>query len=278
MPLVLPDKHPFKGSGGAPKGEPLRVGIVNIMPKMEAYEPLLLGPLSRVSAAVEPVFIRLGTHAYNSSDHGHLERFYKPFDQAPLDGLILTGAPVEELEFTDVHYWPELTELLEHARTNITSTLGLCWGGMALGGLLGIPKVLFPKKLFGVFDNRRLAAANPVIGTQAASFPCAHSRHSGIDDAALERAASEGKVRLLSHAPETGYSMFETPDHRWVAHLGHPEYVAERISFEWDRDKSLGRTDVSPPANFDTEHPKTTWEAHRENLFESWTKLLSAAR
>lgn len=263
-----------------PRGTaPLRIGIVNIMPKMEAYEPLLLGPLSRVSLPVEPVFIRLGTHAYNSSDHGHLERFYRPFDaKSALDGLIVTGAPVEELEYTDVHYWPELTQLLDHARSTITSTLGLCWGGMALGGLLGIKKTLLPRKLFGVFSNRRLVGEHPLLGTQAPVFPCAHSRHSGIDDAELLRAAAAGHVRLLSHSPETGYSMFETPDHRFVMHLGHPEYVADRISFEWARDRSLGRTDVAPPANFDTEAPATTWDGHREALFESWVKLLDAGR
>ncbi len=283
MPLVLPDGHPargvFAGAAGTGGSPPVRVGIVNIMPRLESYEPLLLGPLSRVTRDVEPVFLRLETHAYGSSDHAHLDRFYRTLGAAladgPLDGLILTGAPVEELPFEEVHYWSELVQLLEVARSSIASTLGLCWGGMALGGWLDIPKVLLERKLFGVYENRRLEAEHPLLGAQEDVFRCAHSRHSGVRDVDLERAASEGRVRLLSHSGATGYTMFETPDHRFVMHLGHPEYVAERISFEWDRDRSLGRADVKPPHDFDPAHPTTSWSTHREALFESWVRFIA---
>ncbi len=281
MPLVLPSDHPARSpSDAAPDGEPaVRVGIINIMPRLEAYEPLVLGPLARVGRVVEPVFIRLESHGYGSSDHAHLDRFYRSYDDAvatrPLDGLIVTGAPVEELPFEQVHYWRELCAIADHARSHTKSTLGLCWGGMALGGMLGIPKNLFSKKLFGVFSNRRLADDHPIVGSQRDSFECAHSRHSGIDDAALERAQDEGRVRLLSHSAATGYSMFETPDHRFVMHQGHPEYVAERISFEWSRDRALGRTDVPPPQGFDVDHPTTTWHDHRESLFTSWVEFVA---
>ena len=281
MGLVLPDDHPardaFERATGV--GAPVRVGIVNIMPRLEAYEPLLLGPLSRVTRDVEPVFLRLESHAYGSSDHAHLDRFYRPLGAAlaagRLDGLVITGAPVEELPFEEVHYWSELVQLFEVARSSVASTLGLCWGGMALGGWLDIPKVLFDQKLFGVYENRTLEADHPLLGAQAEVFRCAHSRHSGVRDGDLERAAADGRVRLLSHAPATGYTMFETPDHRFVMHLGHPEYVAERISFEWERDRSLGRSDVQPPHDFDPDRPTTSWSSHREGLFESWVRLIA---
>ncbi len=286
MPLVLPEGHPARAaSDSSPPGEgvdgaAIRVGIVNIMPKLESYEPLLLAPLSRVARPIEPVFIRLESHMYGSSDHEHLDRFYHPYDAAiarrPLDGLVITGAPVEELAFEEVHYWRELSSVLDHARSHVKSTLGLCWGGMALGGLLGIPKVLFPKKLFGVFQNERLVKDDPIVGSQDARFPCAHSRHSGMDDLELERAERDGRVRLLSHSGETGYSMFETPDHRFVMHLGHPEYVGERIAFEWSRDRALGRDDVSAPHDFDPDHPTTSWHTHRERLFASWIEWVAA--
>ncbi len=280
MPLILPESHPSRGgSAAAPAGPPVRVGIVNIMPKLEAYEPLLLGPLGRVREWVEPVFLRLESHRYQSSDEHHLAQFYQTFDAAlargSLSGLIITGAPVEELPFEEVRYWGELTRILDYARKNVKSTLGLCWGGLALGGLLGIPKTLFPKKLFGVFDNRRLSSTHPLLLRQEATFPCAHSRHSGIKDAHLEEAASDGRVRLLSHSSETGYSLFETPEHRFVMHLGHPEYVAERLVFEWERDRAIQRPDVEPPHNFDSEHPVTSWHSHRESLFQSWVSLVA---
>lgn len=287
MPLVLPENHPDAGasrgdlSSLSPKGSPVRIGIINVMPKLEAYEPLLLGPLSRVGRAIEPVFIRLESHEYKSSDPRHLDRFYRPFAhaiaKAPLDGLILTGAPVEALRYQDVRYWRELTTILDFAKGHVTSTLGLCWGGLALGGILGIPKVPLPKKLFGVFDNRLLAPSDPISRGQSEIFPCAHSRHSSIDDAELETAAVDGRVRLLSHAPETGYSLFETPDRRFVMHLGHPEYLGERIAFEWKRDQSLGRDDVKPPQNFDSNVPVTSWHDHRESLFHSWIDLVAPA-
>ena len=260
----------------------VRVGIVNIMPRLEAYEPLLLEPLARAGREVEPVLIRLETHGYTSSDHAHLDRHYRSFWAAiadsELDGLIITGAPVEELAFDDVGYWPELASILDYARTRIASTLGLCWGGLALARLVGIPKLRYPRKLFGVFEHRRLVDDSPLLVGQPATFLCAHSRHAGIGDAELELAARDHRVRLLGHSRDTGYTLFETPDHRFVMHLGHPEYVADRLVFEWERDRKLGRDDVEPPRAFDPEHPVTTWHDHREQLFGAWLDLISAAR
>ncbi len=256
----------------------MRIGIVNIMPRLEAYEPLLLGPLARTSVPVDPVLIRLETHGYQSSDRTHLDRYYVTLAQAlqagPLDGLVITGAPVEELAFTAVHYWPELTAVMAYARANIRSTLGLCWGGLALAATLGIEKLRYPQKLFGVYANQRLVADHPLLGGQPAEFLCAHSRHAGIADGELEAAAADGRVRLLGHAAATGYSLFETPDHRFVMHLGHPEYVADRLVFEYRRDQALGRADVPAPVHFDADHPVTTWHDHRERLFARWTALL----
>lgn len=250
-----------------------RIGLVNIMPRLEQYEPLVTEPLRRADPDVEIIRIRLATHTYGSSDHAYLDRYYTTFDRAgALDGLVVTGAPVEELPFEEVSYWPELAAILEHARSRIASTLGLCWGGLALARLAGVPKLLYPRKLFGVYDHRRLVADHVLLAGQAEHFPCAHSRHAGIADAELERAAAEGRVRLLAHAADTGYTLFETPDHRFVAHLGHPEYIAERLVFEWQRDRALGRDDVPPPRDFDPERPATSWHEHRERLFDAWLR------
>ena len=142
--------------------KPLRVGIINIMPRAETYEANLLRPLARASSLVKPIWIRLQSHVYgSSSDAQNIARRYvivrAERRAAPLDGLILTGAPVEELAFEDVHYWPELEGILRHARVRVSSTLGLCWGGLALAKQLELDKRRFPKKLFGVYQNRNLA-------------------------------------------------------------------------------------------------------------------------
>jgi len=263
--------------GTQPAGHRLRVGIINIMPRAETYEANLLRPLARAPVAVEPVWIRLGSHVYSSSNVRHIARRYVTFEQAtstPLDGLILTGAPVEELPFEEVHYWPELVAILLQARRTIPSTLGLCWGGLALAKQLEIDKQLFSKKLFGVYRNRNLDPEAGVLADSDELFWCAHSRHSGIRDDVLERAAADGRVDLLSHAPETGYSIFRSRDRRYLMHLGHPEYDAQRLALEWERDRSLGRTDVEPPRNFDPASPKAVWGSHCETLFSRWLESL----
>jgi homoserine O-succinyltransferase/O-acetyltransferase len=244
------------------------------MPRAETYEANLLAPLERAAPVVQPVWIRLTSHAYGSSAADHIARNYQTFEQAltdgPLDRLILTGAPVEELAFQDVHYWAELVEILDHARRTIPSTLGLCWGGLALAKRLDIEKVRFPKKLFGAFRSRVLAPGHPLFAESRHEFWCAHSRHSGISDPALEAAAGAGQVRLLAHAPETGYSIFESADGRYVMHLGHPEYDAARLAFEWQRDAVLGRPDVEAPRNFDVTAPRSSWQSHCTSLFSRW--------
>jgi homoserine O-succinyltransferase len=256
----------------------LRVGILNVMPKAESYEPYLLRPLAYAPVHVEPVWIRLESHAYGSSNAAHIQQHYRTFAQAlgegSLSGLILSGAPVEDLAFEDVHYWQELSRILEFSRRNLSSTLGLCWGGLALAKMVGLDKVPFQKKLFGVFQNRNLARDHEITGDFDDTFSCAHSRHSGISDNDLEDAQGRGMVRLLSHGPETGYSIFESSDGRFLMHLGHPEYEASRLVHEWRRDQALGRTDVDRPSNFDPENPSNVWRSHRNELFSQWLRVL----
>lgn len=256
----------------------LRIGIINVMPKAEEYEPFLLRPLAHAPLTVEPVWIRLESHGYASSDERHIATRYQSFGnahaQAPLDGLILTGAPVEELEFEAVHYWRELSLILRFAAKNLRGTLGICWGGLALAKLLELEKTAFPKKLFGVYTNRSLEPDHPITGQLDDDFFCAHSRHSGISDRVLEAAAASGTVRLLSHGAETGYTVFESQDRRFLMHLGHPEYEAWRLAMEWRRDQALGRTDVAAPHNFDPDRPRNIWRSHCNELFTQWLNFL----
>jgi homoserine O-succinyltransferase/O-acetyltransferase len=291
--LVLPDNHALQADDGygprrALKASEakarglsvLRVGILNVMPQAESYEPYLLRPLAHASSLVEPVWIRLESHRYGSSSPAHIQQHYQLFahaiGEAPLSGLILTGAPVEELAFEAVHYWKELSRILEFSRRNLQSTLGLCWGGLALAKLLGLEKVSFSHKLFGVFRNRSLDRAHPITGDFDDAFLCAHSRHSGIPDRALEEARDRGQVNLLAHGSETGYTIFESADRRFLMHLGHPEYEASRLVHEWQRDQGLERADVQRPANFDPDNPSNVWRSHRNELFSEWLRFLIA--
>ncbi len=251
---------------------PLRIGILNIMPLGKQYEFNLLHPLGLSPLQIEPIWIRLQSHAYKTWDHDHLDTLYVDWDKAmnpnPLDGLIITGAPVENLAYEQVQYWPELVKLIEEARTNCASTLGLCWAGFALAYLAGVEKESFNKKLFGVFPMRSLVPGHALMGTQDDQFVCPQSRHAGLPDSEMERAQRQGRLRLLAHGQDVGYTIFETTDQRQLMHLGHPEYNAGRLLSEMERDKARG--DVPPPVNFDPENPQTLWRSHRNLLFQQW--------
>lgn len=256
-----------------------RIGIINLMPRAEVYERSLLGVLAAGGRAFEPQLVRLRTHAYHSSDHGHIERHYRAFAEvwreAPLAGLVITGAPVEELAFEDVTYWSELCEVIDFAREHVPSTLGLCWGGLALGQRLGLAKVNLAHKLFGVFPLRNLAPDHPALRGAGEPLLCPQSRHAGIPDAQVEGAVARGLVRPLAYSEAAGCSIFESTDRRFLAHLGHPEYAPERLVFEYERDRSAARDDVAAPAGVDLARPTCTWRAHQRSFFDGWLAQLA---
>lgn len=256
----------------------LRVGIINLMPCAETYEFNLLLPLGKSQLCVEPVWIRLTGHDYQSSDPRHLASRYVTFPEAIrrsyLDGLILTGAPVEELPFGEVRYWEELREILEFARHNIASTVGLCWGGMALAHLAGVEKVALGRKLFGVFETRNLDNTHVMMSGNDDLFWCPQSRHAGFTDESLEQAHLGGRINLLAHSPAAGYVIFETSDRRYLCHLGHPEYNSRRLVEESRRDMALGREDVGAPVNVNLDRPVNLWRGHRAAFFSNWVSYL----
>ncbi len=291
MSVVLPNEHRHRGEleqrgvlciseeeANRADIRPLRVGILNIMPKGEAYEPYLLFPLSRTIIQIEPIWIRLHSHAYKSTDIDHLDHYYDYFEnaiaKAPLDGLVVTGAPVEEMEYEQVSYWDEITTILTFARQNITSTFGICWGGLALAKMVGIEKEMFKEKLFGVFETRNLDRSHPITGELDDVFWCVQSRHSGISDGVLERERSAGKLNLLAHSNNGGYTIFESADRRFLMHLGHPEYEAQRLVEEYQRDAALGRSDVPRPANLDVNKPVNRWRSHGLEFFAQWIRFI----
>jgi homoserine O-succinyltransferase len=256
----------------------LRIGVLNIMPQAETYEYSLLYPLGRSVLQIEPVWIRLNTHQYSSTDRLHLENFYVPFETAVksqrLDGLIVTGAPVEDVEFEEIRYWEELNRILRYARNNVASTLGICWGGLALAKFLGLEKMMYPRKIFGVFETMNLDRSHRITGDMDDIFWCAQSRHAGVADEALERERDRGNIKLLAHAKEGGYVIFESADQRFLIHLGHAEYEPDRLIQEYERDREKGRTDVDPPKNIDLAKPVNTWRSHRIEFFSQWIKYI----
>ncbi len=257
---------------------PLRVGILNIMPNVETYEFNLLFPLGRTPLQIEPVWIKLNTHEYKSSRKEHLENLYISFEEAnkekALDGLIITGAPVGELAFDEISYWPELQEIFDYAKDNIASTIGICWGGIAIAKWMGIDKIQYPEKLFGVYQGTNLNRTHTITGEMDDQFWCPQSRHSGIRDEDLEAQRDKGKINLLAHGEESGYFIFESPDHKFIVHLGHPEYNSGRIVTEALRDQQNPRDDVFPPVGFDIENPVNTWRSHRNEFFSQWIKFV----
>jgi homoserine O-succinyltransferase/O-acetyltransferase len=256
----------------------LRIGILNIMPKAETYEYSLLFPLGRTPLQIEPIWLRLRNHNYNSTNSEHLEKLYQYFDDAiktkHLDGLIITGAPVEEMPFEQVTYWKELIEILEYARKNIAGTLGICWGGLAIAKFLGIEKTMFNRKIFGVYETKNLNINHRITGEMDDIFFSPQSRHSGIKDKDLEIARDKGVINLLAHSPATGYTIFESTDHKFLVHLGHPEYDAKRFIEEYQRDLSKGRNDVLPPVNVDINNPVNRWRGHCFEFFSQWIKFV----
>ena len=251
---------------------PLRIGILNIMPLGKQYEFNLLHPLGLSPLQIEPIWIKLQTHSYKTWDIDHLNNLYISWDEAnkinPLDGIILTGAPVEHLDFEKVNYWNEFVDITSEAREICASTLGLCWAGFAMAYLSGVNKNVFEKKLFGVYPLKSLVPGHPLMGTQDDEFICPQSRFAGLPDNEMEKAQDEGKLNFLAYGEKVGYTIFETTDQKQLMHLGHPEYTVHRIVSEIKRDKQKG--DVPPPENFDINCSKTSWRSHRNLLFQQW--------
>jgi homoserine O-succinyltransferase len=266
-------------SESSPAGQPsLRIGIVNLMPRAETYERLIVDALGASGRRFEPVWLRLSTPAYASSDRERIASVYLPLAaalaEARLDGLIVSGAPVEDIAFEAVTYWQELSGLLRQARVRVRSTLGLCWGALALAQLVGIEKIAFTRKLAGVFPLERYAPEHPLLRASSPQFLCPQSRHSGLAPRSLQAAISDGRVRLLAGSEAAGAVILESGDGRFVMHVGHPEYDAPRLGFEYRRDAADGCSDLAPPHDYDLDNPIATWRAASSAFFGAWLDSL----
>jgi homoserine O-succinyltransferase/O-acetyltransferase len=254
---------------------PLRIAVVNLMPTKLVTETQLLRLLGNTSLQVNITFVHMGSHESKNTPIEHLEAFYEPLERVlheRFDGLVITGAPVETLEFEEVDYWPELCALLEWARKNVWSTLHICWGAQA--GLYyhyGIRKYPLQAKMFGLFHHRALDLKEPLLRGFDEVFLAPHSRHTEVRRAEVE---AEGALKLLCVSEEAGVYIATSKDGREVYVTGHPEYDRLTLKAEYDRDVAKGLP-IGVPANyFPGDNPRLsplmTWRSHAHLLYANW--------
>ena len=254
---------------------PLKIGIVNLMPLKEATEIDLLRALSNTPLQLDVTFISLESHKATHTALSHLNRFYEPFSEISdrnLDGLIITGAPVEQLDFEEVDYWDELCQIMDWSRTHVTSTLHLCWGAQAgLYHHYGIKKHLLEEKRFGIYQHRLLNRKVPLVRGFDDVFPAPHSRHTESDRQAI---LENSELTVLADSREAGIYLVIAKDGRQVFVMGHPEYDRNTLQKEYLRDRKKGLP-IKPPLNYypdddDTRKPLLTWRAHANILYSNW--------
>lgn len=254
---------------------PMRIAILNLMPMKVATETQLLRLLGNTPLQVEVTLLHMASHVSRTTPSEHLESFYSTFEDVAdqhFDGMIITGAPIERLDFEDVDYWPEMTRILDWTRTNVQSTLHVCWGAQAaLYRHYGVGKFEAPQKISGVFEHRLTGAASPVLNGFDEDFLAPHSRHTDVRAADID---ATGDVRVLAVSDEAGVYLAASADGRQVFVTGHPEYDAETLALEYRRDSEQGEP-VPVPAHYfpddDPEaRPRNRWRGHGHLLYANW--------
>ena len=288
MPLIIPNSLP---AAGALQSEniftmdraravsqdirPLKIVIVNLMPTKIATETQLARVLANSPLQVEMTLVTMDSHESTHISQEHMESFYKTLDEIKedyFDGMILTGAPVEQMPFEQVDYWQELCEIFEFAKTHVYSSMFICWGAQAaLYYHYGIPKRLLDEKVFGVFEHRVVRPHNPMVRGFDEIFYAPHSRHTEILKCDIEH---EPALRMLAESDEVGPHIISTENGRQIFVLGHQEYDKETLAGEYFRDVKKG-LDIAVPANYfrDDDPEKEIlfrWRSHASLLFSNW--------
>ena len=254
---------------------PIKIGLLNLMPLKEDTELQLLRSLSNTPLQVDVVFVTVKSHVSKNTSANHLNRFYETFDnvrEQRFDGFIITGAPVEQMPFEEVDYWEELKEIMEWTKTNVTSTIHLCWGAQAaLYYHYGIDKVPLPAKLFGVFRHKVMNRKIPLVRGFDDVFLAPHSRHT---DVPIEKIRADERLMILAESEKAGAFLVMAEDGKQIFVMGHPEYDRITLDQEYKRDKSKGLP-IELPENYypddDCEQkPLLTWRAHGNNLYANW--------
>ena len=288
MPLRLPDKLPAiellkrenifvmdNTRATTQDIRPLKIVILNLMPLKITTETDLIRLLSNTPLQMEVSFMKLKSHTPKNTPIEHMMMFYRDFEKIrdeKFDGMIITGAPVEQMEFEDVNYWDEITRIFTWARNHVTSTLYICWAAQA--GLYyhyGIPKYPLQKKMFGVFRQHTLCPQLPIFRGFDDVFYMPHSRHTEVRK---EDILANPNLTLIADSPDNGVSMVMARGGREFFITGHMEYASNTLDNEYKRDRGI-RDDVDMPVNYYRDNnpdnePLVTWRAHANLLYHNW--------
>jgi homoserine O-succinyltransferase len=253
----------------------LRVAILNLMPTKISTETQLLRLLGNSSLQVDVTLLHTITHEAKNTDAEHLLNHYSTFDDVrneKFDGLIITGAPVEQMDFEEVDYWPELCDIMDWAETNVYSTFYICWGAQAgLYHRYGVPKYSLTKKVFGVFEHRTLVPTEKLLRGFDDVFLAPHSRHTEIRRADLEKIPD---LQILAESDAAGIYIVCSKDGRHVFVTGHSEYDPLTLKAEYDRDMNKGLPINIPdnyfPNNDTAKSPQVRWRGHASLLYANW--------
>ncbi len=253
----------------------IRIGILNLMPLKEETELQLLRSLSNTPLQVDVAFLTVSTHESKNTSMSHLNKFYETFADVRdryFDGLIITGAPLEQMEYEEVDYWEELCGIFEWTKTHVTSTLHLCWGAQA--GLYyhyGLKKYGLPKKMFGVYEHRVMNRKVPLVRGFDDCFMAPHSRHTEVRAEDIRRVE---ELTVLAESGEAGVFLAIADEGRRVFVMGHPEYDRITLDKEYKRDKGKG-LQIEMPVNYypdgdETKKPNLQWRSHGNILYSNW--------
>lgn len=254
---------------------PLKIVIVNLMPTKVETETQLLRLLGNSPLQVDIELLQMASHVSKNTSQRHLTTFYKTFDEIKdnrYDGMIITGAPVELLDFEQVDYWEELCSIMEWGKKNVYSTFHICWGAQAgIYHHYGIPKYELENKLFGVFDHEVVKPSSPLVRGFNDSFRAPHSRYTEVHAADIE---AHPDLELIAVSDEAGVYIAKSTDSRHFFVFGHPEYDAGTLMVEYERDVAKGLDMPLPrhyfPNDDPTQTPKATWRAHAQLLYTNW--------
>jgi homoserine O-succinyltransferase len=254
---------------------PIKIGILNLMPVKQDTEIQLLRALSNTSLQIDITLINVESHISKNTPASHLNKFYNSFEEVKnmkFDGLIVTGAPVEQMSFEEVNYWKELTEIFEWTKTNVTSTFHICWGAQA--GLYyhyGIQKEMLSEKMFGLYEHTLLNRKIPLVRGFDDVFLAPHSRHTTVS---REDIVNHPELTLVSESDEAGVYIVMANEGRQIFVTGHSEYDRVTLHNEYVRDKDKG-LEIQVPKNYypkddDTMKPVLKWRSHCINLYTNW--------
>ena len=254
---------------------PLRIGLLNLMPKKIQTENQFARLIGATPLQIDLQLIRMSEHTTKNTAAEHMATFYRPFQEVKaekFDGLIITGAPIEHLAFEEVTYWDELCEVMDWTQTNVQSTFGVCWGGMAMiNHFHGVKKHMLPAKAFGCFRHQNLAPTSPYLRGFSDDFVIPVSRWTEMRQAEIDNAPG---LKTLLGSDEVGPCLVEDAGHRALYIFNHFEYDSDTLKQEYDRDVSNG-TPINVPMNYYPDDnparpPLNRWRSHAHLLYGNW--------